>query len=138
MSVSSVTMRGAKLRQTPKATSRSSTQTRIRLRSSFRWPDRLMLPSGLELSACLFFVFIGGSGGKLREIIDILHSKGGGIRFVINAVSLETIEEAREAVRDLSPSDAEIIMMSVSDIQKAGSYHMLHAQNPVFIFSFTV
>ena len=83
-------------------------------------------------------VFIGGSGGKLREIIGILHSKGGGIRFVINAVSLETIEEAREAVRDLSPSDAEIIMMSVSDIQKAGSYHMLRAQNPVFIFSFTV
>ena len=83
-------------------------------------------------------VFIGGSGGKLREIIDILHSKGGGIRFVINAVSLETIEEAREAVRSFAPSDAEIIMMSVSDIQKAGSYHMLHAQNPVFIFSFTV
>ncbi|WP_029320296.1 bifunctional cobalt-precorrin-7 (C(5))-methyltransferase/cobalt-precorrin-6B (C(15))-methyltransferase [Butyrivibrio sp. AE3004] len=82
-------------------------------------------------------VFIGGSGGKLSEIVDILHSKGDGIRFVVNAVSLETIDEIREIIRKYE-ADEEAIMLSVSDVRKVGSHHMLAGQNPIWIFSFTV
>ncbi|MCR4738800.1 MAG: precorrin-6A reductase [Lachnospiraceae bacterium] len=83
-------------------------------------------------------VFIGGSGGKLREIISILHSKGNGIRYVINAVTFETTEEVRSLIRDCAPEDEECVMISVSDVKQAGSYHMMRAQDPVWIFSFTL
>ncbi|MBO6239630.1 MAG: precorrin-6A reductase [Butyrivibrio sp.] len=83
-------------------------------------------------------VFIGGSGGKLKEIIDILREKGPGIRFVINAVSLETIEEITCILKDTPHKDEEITMISVSDVKKAGEHHLLSAQNPVWIFSFVM
>ncbi len=82
-------------------------------------------------------VFIGGTGGSLRRIIEILHSKGDGIRFVINAVSIETMEEVRKVIRDFDITGDEAVMISVSDIVKTGEHHMLKAQNPVCIFSFT-
>ena len=83
-------------------------------------------------------VFIGGSGGHLSEIVSMLHSKGDGIRFVINAVSLETIEEVREVIKKYEPDDEETVMISVSDVKKLGSYHMLQGQNPIWICSFTI
>ncbi len=83
-------------------------------------------------------VFIGGSGGKLSEIVDLLHSKGNGITLVINAVSIETIEEAREVIRKYEPQDENTVILSVSDVQKVGSHHMLKGQNPIWIFSFTI
>ena len=83
-------------------------------------------------------VFIGGSGGQLSEIVSMLHSKGEGIRFVINAVSLETIEEVREVIKKYEPDDEETVMISVSDVKKLGSYHMLQGQNPIWICSFTI
>ena len=81
-------------------------------------------------------VFIGGSSGGLSEIVDILHSKGDGIRFVINAVSLETIEEVKRLTKQYEPSDEEAVMLSVSEIEAIGSHHMMRGQNPVWIFSF--
>ncbi len=83
-------------------------------------------------------VFIGGSGGKLSEIVDILHTKGDGIKFVINAVSIETIEEARNVIRKYDPPDENTVMLTVSEVQKVGSHHMLKGQNPIWIFSFSI
>ena len=83
-------------------------------------------------------VFIGGSGGRLREIMDILCAKGTGIRYVINAVSLETMEEVRQVLEKYRPSDERAVQLSVSDIQKTGNHHMMRAQNPVTVFSFTI
>ena len=83
-------------------------------------------------------VFIGGSGGKLSDIVEILHGKGEGIRYVINAVSLETVEEVRKLIKKYEPEDEETVMISVSNIKKVGAYHMLQGQNPVYIFSFTL
>jgi precorrin-6Y C5,15-methyltransferase (decarboxylating) len=87
---------------------------------------------------CPDSVFIGGSGGKLREIVEILHSKGSGIRFVITAVSLETIEEVRVIIEKYEPADEEAMVLAVSDVLKRGSHHMLKGQNPIWIFSFTI
>ncbi len=94
----------------------------------------LLLPE-MEKPDC---VFIGGSGGKLSRIVDILSSKGKGIRFVINAVTMETMEEVRKITEKYEPDDERAVMMSVSDVEKAGSYHMMKAGNPVWIFSFTI
>ena len=83
-------------------------------------------------------VFIGGSGGELASIMDTLHKKGSGIRFVINAISLETIEDVKNILKKYGIENERIIMMSVSEAKKAADYHLMTAQNPVWIFSFVL
>ncbi|MCR4690106.1 MAG: precorrin-6A reductase [Lachnospiraceae bacterium] len=90
---------------------------------------------GLSRPDC---VFIGGSGGKLFEIINILHEKGEGIRFVINAVSMETVEEVRKIMASFPVKQEEAVLLSVSNLEKIGGHHLMKAQNPVWIFSFTL
>lgn len=82
-------------------------------------------------------VFIGGSSGALMDIIDTIHAKGSGIRYVITAVSLETMEEIRSLTDKEGISDASCVQLQVNDIYKAGSHHLLRANNPVMLFAFT-
>lgn len=82
-------------------------------------------------------VFIGGSSGKIKEILEILHEKGSGIRFVITAVSMETSEEVRALMKQYASVDAETLMLQVSNVNQIGSHHMMQAENPVWIFAFT-
>lgn len=77
--------------------------------------------------------FIGGSRGRLKEILEELLDKNPAITIVLNAVTLETLSEAIEAFRDLSFTDMEISQAAITRTRKAGRYHMLSAQNPVFI-----
>ena len=83
-------------------------------------------------------VFIGGSGGNLREILETLTAMGAGVRYVINAVSMETIGEIRELLKDYPAEDERTVMIAVSDVREVGSHHLLQAQNPVWIFSFSI
>ena len=83
-------------------------------------------------------VFIGGSGGNLAGIIDAVHAKGSGIRFVINAVSIETVVQIREAAHRYDLNEVQAVQLSVSGIRRTGAYHLLQAQNPVFIVSFVL
>ena len=83
-------------------------------------------------------VFIGGSGGRLHQIVDMIHSKGSSIRFVINAVSLETMEEVRKLSDRYEVSEEEAVMIQVNDIKHIGSHHMMKSQNPVWVFSFVI
>ena len=83
-------------------------------------------------------VFIGGSDGKLSEIIKNLSERKKGIRYVINAVSLETFEEVKKLMKEYTVTDDEIVQISVTGVRKAGEHHLMSAQNPVWIFSFTI
>lgn len=82
-------------------------------------------------------VFIGGSGGKLLEIVRIIREKNRQVRFVVNAITLETLAQL-ERLRQEFPEyrNAEVVQVSVSRERKLGEYHMLEAQNPVYIISF--
>ncbi|MDR2795879.1 MAG: precorrin-6y C5,15-methyltransferase (decarboxylating) subunit CbiE [Spirochaetaceae bacterium] len=81
-------------------------------------------------------VFIGGTGGALEGIIREIRERNPGVRAVINAVTLETLAEARTLIEENGFSGAEIIQIGVSAAQKAGGYSMLKARNPVFVISF--
>lgn len=83
-------------------------------------------------------VFIGGSGGKLPGILDAVRQKRSGIRYVINAVSAETMAQIWETVRTYGLTDVEAVQLGVSELYQAGTHHLLKAQNPVFIVSFTL
>ncbi|MGN1044817.1 MAG: precorrin-6A reductase [Candidatus Methanomethylophilaceae archaeon] len=77
--------------------------------------------------------FIGGSSGNLKEIVSLLLGLNPGIRMVINAVTLETVGEIVDTIDSLGLVEEEITMVSVSRSRKAGRYHLMNAQNPVYI-----
>ena len=80
-------------------------------------------------------VFIGGSGGELKEIISLALHKNPAARIVVNTVTAETFAVALDAVKTLPVRDVEIVELSVSRGRQVGSYHLMTAQNPVYLFS---
>lgn len=82
-------------------------------------------------------VFVGGSKGHLKEILDLVRGKNPSARVVVNAITLETMKEVLEYVERREVLDEEIVQLSVAKSRCAGAYHMMNGQNPVYIVSFT-
>ena len=59
------------------------------------------------------------------------------MRVVVNAVTLETISELREALTYFPVTDESMVQLQVSRTKKAGAYHLVQAENPVWICAFT-
>ncbi|AEF86059.1 precorrin-6y C5,15-methyltransferase (decarboxylating) [Treponema primitia ZAS-2] len=75
-------------------------------------------------------VFIGGSGGNLKEILTVILEKNSRARIVITAITLETAAAALA----LLPG-AELTQVSAARAKKAGDSHLFIGQNPVMIIS---
>lgn len=80
--------------------------------------------------------FIGGSGGNMQEILTALYGLNPEMRVVINAVTLETICEIKETLSRYPMKRAEIVQMQVGRARNAGTYHLMQAENPVWICAF--
>lgn len=98
---------------------------------------RTKAPDGLEDLPMATHAFIGGSKGNLREILWTLYRKNNHMRIVVNAVSMETICQMQELLKELPVEQEEILQLSVTKTKQLGSYHMLQAANPVYIYAFT-
>lgn len=79
---------------------------------------------------------IGGSGGKLREILEELFRKNPRVRVVLNAVTLETVGEMTSLLKELPVTDVEIVSVTAAKARQAGPYHLMEGMNPVYIISF--
>lgn len=77
--------------------------------------------------------FIGGSSGNLKDIIKCLLDKNPDIRIVINSVTIETLEETTQVIREFNLVEEDISCINVSKARKLGKYHLMTAQNPVYI-----
>lgn len=75
-------------------------------------------------------VFVGGSGGKLPEILQAVRRANPRARVCVSAISLETLHAAMAELRD-----PEVTQISVSRSRPAGQLHLLLAQNPVFLIT---
>ncbi|MGN0408249.1 MAG: precorrin-6A reductase [Bacteroides sp.] len=93
-------------------------------------------PEGLLELPKATHAFIGGSKGGLKEILQTLYNINPAMRVVINAVSLETIAQIKEIPSLYPVENEELVCLQVSRAQKTGAYHLMHAENPVYIFSF--
>lgn len=82
-------------------------------------------------------VFIGGSGGKLGEIMKNIAAFDREIRVTVSAVTLETIAEAGEILGNYD-ADYDVIQATVGRGRKIGSYHIMDTNNPVMIFTATI
>ena len=94
-------------------------------------------PEGLEELPVPTHAFIGGSGGRLMDILQVLYRKNPHMRIVINAISMETIAELKEVLDTFPVEEEEILQMQVSRVKKLLNYHLPQAENPVWICSFT-
>lgn len=92
-------------------------------------------PEALEDLEMPTHAFIGGSTGQLKEIIQCIKKKNPDVRIVINAISLETVKEAMEAMEEGLLADPEIIQLNVAKSKKLGRYHMMTGLNPIYIIS---
>ncbi len=90
-------------------------------------------PEALEDLPAPTHAFIGGSTGNMRGIIDCLLKKNPSVRIVVNTVTLETLAELTEISKEFDFCD--VAEISVTKPRKLGNYHLMTAQNPVFIFT---
>ncbi len=81
--------------------------------------------------------FIGGSGGRLREILMSLLRKNRGIRIVVTAVTLETQSEMTGLLKELPLTDVDVVSVLAARAEQLGKYHLWRGENPVMIFSFS-
>ena len=93
-------------------------------------------PDALENLPVPTHAFIGGSGGKMKEILSALYQKNPHMRVVMNAISMETICEMKEVLSTFSIQNADVVQMQVSRAKRVGAYHLMQAENPVWICSF--
>ncbi len=80
-------------------------------------------------------VFVGGSGGQMHEILRIAKEKNPAVRVVVNAIALETLQEAQAAMQALDFAHREVVQLSAARGKAVGHYTMMTANNPVFILS---
>ena len=78
-------------------------------------------------------VFVGGSGGCLREILAAACSRGPEA-ISVSAILLETVQGALETLTDLG-YEPEVRQISVSAAKPTPAGHMLLAGNPVFLIT---
>lgn len=80
-------------------------------------------------------IFIGGSGGQLKEILQgafqLLSNHG---RLIINAITVETVYSALKILRE-EGYQYDACCVQVNRINPIGQSNMLYALNPVYIIT---
>ena len=79
-------------------------------------------------------VFVGGSGGKLDEILNAIHAANPAARICVSAITLEGLHNSYTALRKLG-YETEVTQLSVSRSKPAGGLTLMLAQNPVWLIT---
>jgi len=83
-------------------------------------------------------IFIGGTGGDTKEILELCNSKikpGG--RIIIGIILIETLFSVLETVKKLNFTQVDITQITISKSRKTTTGTMMLARNPVTIISVT-
>ena len=109
-------------------------------RNAEKFHVSLQLRQGAAPQACRDLpapdaAFVGGSGGRLEEILLCLLEKNPAVRVAVSAVTVETLAEASALLDRLGFLEVRRIQAAVSLLIPAGRYHRMEAQNPVFLLS---
>lgn len=78
-------------------------------------------------------VFVGGSGGRLRQILQSVYEKNPEVIVVLNFVSLEGLSELVQLTKEWKLEGVQAVQVSVSKSREIGQSHLMMAQNPVTI-----
>ncbi|MCD7726353.1 MAG: cobyrinate a,c-diamide synthase [Clostridiales bacterium] len=94
-----------------------------------------LAPDALQELPAPDVVFIGGSKGRLEEILEAVYCKNPHLRLVINTVTVENTAKALELLESGRFTELEAVQIQAARIEKAGAGHLLKAQNPITVFS---
>ncbi|MBR7024834.1 MAG: precorrin-6Y C5,15-methyltransferase (decarboxylating) subunit CbiT [Selenomonadaceae bacterium] len=92
-------------------------------------------PDGLEKLPALDAAIIGGSGGKIEQILNTINSKlkiGG--RVVVNAITIQTSAGSLEYFRT-HDWNYDAFQVQITRLKKIRAYDMTQALNPVWIIT---
>lgn len=82
--------------------------------------------------------FIGGSTGGLEAIVEAVLAANPRARIVISAITLETVAQTQTLLAELAErgaiADYQATQISVANSRKVGRYHLMTAENPIFVF----
>ena len=106
-------------------------------RDAFSAPNMQIVP-GTAPEACRELpapthAFLGGTSGSVRDILALLLEKNPRVRIVATAVTLESVSALTACMKDFDT--AECISVQVSKAASLGRYHLMQAQNPVYLFT---
>ena len=79
-------------------------------------------------------VFVGGSNGKLDEIVNVIHAANPDARICVSAITIEGLHNSYTALRELG-YETEVTQLSVSRSKPAGGLTLMLAQNPVWLIT---
>ena len=91
-------------------------------------------PEGLRNVSRIDVAIIGGSGGKIEEILDKIDLKlkiGG--RIVCNFITVQSMSACLAWLKNHSDYSYEAIQVQITKLEFVGGYDMYKAQNPVHI-----
>ena len=102
--------------------------------------ENLQVVCGSAPEACVGLpapthAFIGGSAGNMHEIVALLLAKNPHVRIVATAVSLESVAELTDCLTAFPFAETEVVSLQAARDRKAGSYHLMSGQNPIYIFT---
>lgn len=83
-------------------------------------------------------IFIGGTGGDTKEIIELAKNKlkeGG--RIVIGVILIETLFSVIKTLEEINFSEIDITQITISKSRKTSTGTMMLAKNPVTVISAT-
>ncbi len=95
-------------------------------------PIRGEAPDALETLPAPDKVFVGGSGGELSEIIDIVLEKNEKARICVTAILIETLADAVRSMEERGLV-TEVCQITSAAARKVGSKHMMIGENPIYI-----
>ena len=92
-------------------------------------------PEGLEHILEVDKIFIGGSGGELNTVMEMIFASKKHPTIVISAITLETVAQISDILKKAKEYgyDTEVTAINVSKSKEVGPYNMMMAQNMVFI-----
>lgn len=78
-------------------------------------------------------VFIGGSSGNMDAIVDAACAANPDVRICATAVTLETLADLLACIKRRGFAETDIVQLNVSRADELGRYHLMRAQNPVYL-----
>jgi len=93
-------------------------------------------PEALEDLPAPDRVFIGGSSGTIGEVVACAARKNPAVRICATAITLETVADLLACLHDNGVEGADIVQVSVARADELGSYHLMRAENPIYLVTF--
>lgn len=92
-------------------------------------------PEQLEDLPVPTHVFIGGSSGNLKSILNKVYEKNPKAKVVLNTVSLNTLNEILNLANENENWELDVVQIQAAKAKQMGKYQLMMGQNPVYILS---